>query len=234
MPSLNRQFSNPLVNLGEIGENATMLNFPTRRAWKMKVTQVCSVLNCTALQRTAGALWVWRHCSPARPKRLSAVLQRHQRQHQVVQLRPGIRPQTSNFQTCIQILSQCDLPCSLVEVEVGCAKVGCFSNDHICDPDNLASCDIYAGYTGQLNNLDYTACIEQEYGFCGTEYYQEREPGSFSLTNKTDLMENWQDPVVEVSRTAPPWCTTLRCTGSPDWRALHLGLPPHPRRPLQE
>ena len=48
------------------------------------------------------------------------------------------------------------------------------------------------GYTGQLNNLDYTVCIDQEYGFCGTEFYQELEPGSFSLTNKTDLAENFQ------------------------------------------
>ena len=89
--------------------------------------------------------------------------------------------------------------------------VGCFSNDHVCDPDNLESCEFVAGgpppllfpliplfatdhsgYTGQLNNLDYTVCIDQEYGFCGTEFYQELEPGSFSLTNKTDLAENFQ------------------------------------------
>jgi hypothetical protein len=25
---------------------------------------------------------------------------------------------------------------------------------------------------GHLNNMDYTACIEEEYGFCGMEYYQ--------------------------------------------------------------
>ena len=25
---------------------------------------------------------------------------------------------------------------------------------------------------GQLNNMDYSVCIEQEYGFCGTEYSQ--------------------------------------------------------------
>ena len=41
--------------------------------------------------------------------------------------------------------------------------------------------------------MDYTACIEQEYGFCGTEYYQELETGSFSLTNSTDLHHNPQD-----------------------------------------
>ena len=50
----------------------------------------------------------------------------------------------------------------------------------------------HSGYTGQLNNLDYTVRIDQEYGFCGTEFYQELEPGSFSLTNKTDLAENFQ------------------------------------------
>ena len=50
----------------------------------------------------------------------------------------------------------------------------------------------FSGYTGQLNNLDYTICIDQEYGFCGTEFYQEIETGSFSLTNKTDLSGNFQ------------------------------------------
>ena len=24
--------------------------------------------------------------------------------------------------------------------------VGCFSNDHVCDPDNLESCEFVAGY----------------------------------------------------------------------------------------
>ena len=57
-----------------------------------------------------------------------------------------------------------------------------------------------SGYTGQLNNLDYTVCIDQEYGFCGAEFYQELEPGSFSLTNKTDLEENFQDINVEGAR----------------------------------
>ena len=60
--------------------------------------------------------------------------------------------------------------------------------------------DHTSGYTGQLNNLDYTVCIDQEYGFCGTEFYQELEPGSFSLTNKTDLAENFQDLNVEGAR----------------------------------
>ena len=78
--------------------------------------------------------------------------------------------------------------------------VGCFSNDQICDPDNIESCEFVAGYTGQLNNLDYTACIEQEYGFCGTEFYQEMEVGSFSLTNTTDLQHNSQDAVVEGAK----------------------------------
>ena len=59
---------------------------------------------------------------------------------------------------------------------------------------------LIAGYTGQLNNLDYTVCIDQEYGFCGTEFYQELEPGSFSLTNKTDLTSNYQDQSVEGAR----------------------------------
>ena len=54
-------------------------------------------------------------------------------------------------------------------------KLDASYTNHICEPTSLESCDIYAGYTGQLNNLDYIACIEQEYGFCGTEYYQALE-----------------------------------------------------------
>ena len=50
--------------------------------------------------------------------------------------------------------------------------IGCYSNDQVCDSTNIGACDIFAGFTGHLNNLDYTVCIEQEYGFCGTEYYQ--------------------------------------------------------------
>merc|ERR1712107_427745 len=38
--------------------------------------------------------------------------------------------------------------------------------------------------------------IEQEYGFCGTEYYQALEPGSFTLSNSTNLSENFQDSSV--------------------------------------
>ena len=65
--------------------------------------------------------------------------------------------------------------------------------------------NLQSGYTGQLNNLDYTVCIDQEYGFCGTEFYQELEPGSFSLTNKTDLAENFQ--VRELDST--PYSTQI-------------------------
>ncbi len=46
-----------------------------------------------------------------------------------------------------------------------------------------------AGYTGHLNNLDYSICIEEEYGFCGIEYMSiAEELGSFSLTNKTEMV----------------------------------------------
>jgi len=45
-----------------------------------------------------------------------------------------------------------------------------------------------SGYTGHLNNLDYSICIEEEYGFCGIKYMAiPDEVGSFSLTNKTEL-----------------------------------------------
>ena len=48
-------------------------------------------------------------------------------------------------------------------------------------------------YLGALE----TKLTEQEYGFCGTEFYQELETGSFSLTNTTDLQSNPQEAVVE-------------------------------------
>ena len=44
-----------------------------------------------------------------------------------------------------------------------------------------------AGFTGHLNNLDYSVCIEQQYGFCGVEYGM-ADPvdiGQFSLSNTT-------------------------------------------------
>jgi len=71
--------------------------------------------------------------------------------------------------------------------------VGCYSNDQVCDSKNVGTCDMFAGFTGHLNNMDYTICIEQEYGFCGTEYYQAMEIGSFSLTNTTDLKQSSYD-----------------------------------------
>jgi hypothetical protein len=66
---------------------------------------------------------------------------------------------------------------------------------------SLESCDINAGYTGLVNNLDYSACIEQEHVFCGTEHYQALEPRSCKLSNSTNLNENLQDPVVEGARS---------------------------------
>ena len=43
-----------------------------------------------------------------------------------------------------------------------------------------------AGYTGHYNNLDYSICFEQQYGFCGIEFSpaDRHEIGSFSLTNE--------------------------------------------------
>jgi len=148
-----RAFSNPVVNIaGGGGKNVTILNFPTRRAWKMKVTQIpCGCGKHQMLKAPDGCL----------------------------QFHTNISGNVKSFNY---------------------NGVGCFSNDHVCDPDNLESCEFVAGYTGQLNNLDYTVCIDQEYGFCGTEFYQELEPGSFSLTNKTDLAENFQDLNVEGAR----------------------------------
>ena len=40
-----------------------------------------------------------------------------------------------------------------------------------------------------MNNLDYSICIEEEYGFCGIKYMSlPDEVGSFSLTNKTEMV----------------------------------------------
>ena len=63
-----------------------------------------------------------------------------------------------------------------------------YSHDYLCDSKQLEECAMSAGYTGHLNNLDYTICIEEEYGFCGIKYMSiPDEVGSFSLTNKTEL-----------------------------------------------
>jgi len=152
---LMRGLSNPAVNLGVGGgggENATMLKFPTRRAWKIKVTQIpCGCGKHQMLKAPDGCL----------------------------QFHTNISGNVKSFNY---------------------NGVGCFSSDPICDPDNLESCEFVAGYTGQLNNLDYTVCIDQEYGFCGTEFYQELEPGSFSMTNKTELSDNFQDVNIEGAR----------------------------------
>ena len=140
----NRQISNPSVSLAD-PDTLPMLNFPTRRAWKVKVSQVpCGCSSLSVARAPDGCL----------------------------QNYAGISGGIKGFNY---------------------DQVGCFSNDPNCEASQLAACDFYAGYTGQLNNLDYTVCIEQKYGFCGTEYYQALEPGSFSMSNATNLSENFQD-----------------------------------------
>ena len=63
-----------------------------------------------------------------------------------------------------------------------------FSHDYLCNVNQLEDCAMSTGYTGHFNNLDYSICIQEEYGFCGIEYYPEKdELGSFSMTNKTEL-----------------------------------------------
>lgn len=139
---------NPTVELSH-PSRLPQASFPTRRAWKIKVTQVpCG-------------------CSET-PLAPDGCLQYYQ----------GISGSIKSFNY---------------------DHIGCFSNDHICDAKQLEACDIYAGYTGQLNNMDYTVCIQQEYGFCATEYYQAPEPGSFTLTNTTNLEENFQNQMAEGS-----------------------------------
>lgn len=66
---------------------------------------------------------------------------------------------------------------------------GCYSHDYMCNAKELHECSMSAGYTGHLNNLDYSICIEEEYGFCGIEYTSlPDEVGSFSMTNKTEMV----------------------------------------------
>lgn len=143
----NRALSNPEVNLANPA-NLPKLNFPTRRAWKIKVSQIpCGCAESPVKRAPDGCLTY----------------------------HSGISGSIKSFNY---------------------DQVGCFSNDHTCESSQMGGCDFYAGYTGQLNNLDYTVCIEQEYGFCGTEYYQALEPGSFSMSNSTDLFENFQDNAV--------------------------------------
>jgi hypothetical protein len=52
-----------------------------------------------------------------------------------------------------------------------------------------------AGFTGHLNNLDYSICVEQQYGFCGVEYSaaDPAEIGPFSLSNTTKTNSNIDD-----------------------------------------
>lgn len=61
------------------------------------------------------------------------------------------------------------------------------SHARTCDTNAMESCAMSAGFTGHLNNLDYSVCVEQQYGFCGIEFgaADANEVGSFSLTNET-------------------------------------------------
>ena len=62
------------------------------------------------------------------------------------------------------------------------------SHDYLCNVKQLHDCSMNAGYTAHLNNLDYSICVKQEYGFCGIEYGPVKdELGSFSMTNKTEF-----------------------------------------------
>ena len=64
-----------------------------------------------------------------------------------------------------------------------------YSHARSCDASDLASCAMTAGYTGHYNNLDYSICFEQQYGFCGIEFSpaDRNEIGSFSMTNETKI-----------------------------------------------
>ena len=65
----------------------------------------------------------------------------------------------------------------------------------MCDVSDLSSCSMTAGFTGHLNNLDYSICVEQQYGFCGVEYSaaDPAEIGPFSLSNTTKTSTSIDD-----------------------------------------
>ena len=67
-----------------------------------------------------------------------------------------------------------------------------FSHEHVCDVSDLSSCTMTAGFTGHLNNLDYSVCVEQQFGFCGVEYTaaDPADIGPFSLSNATKTNSN--------------------------------------------
>jgi len=69
------------------------------------------------------------------------------------------------------------------------------SHEHVCDVSDLSSCGLTAGFTGHLNNLDYSICVEQQYGFCGVEYSaaDPAEIGPFSLSNTTKISTSIED-----------------------------------------
>ena len=55
------------------------------------------------------------------------------------------------------------------------------SHDYVCNANQLHDCAMNAGYTGHFNNLDYSVCIKEEYGFCGIEYYPAKDELGFFL-----------------------------------------------------
>ncbi|XP_071515947.1 uncharacterized protein [Panulirus ornatus] len=120
-------------------KDAEIVNFPTRRAWSIRVTQI----PC--------------HCPNSRvPKAPVGCLQYYQ----------GLTGEFKSFNF---------------------DGVSCYSEDRWCDfttIQHVSDCDVRVGYTGHLNNLDYSICVEPESGFCGIQY-QQVGPDGFSLTNTT-------------------------------------------------
>ncbi|XP_068217667.1 uncharacterized protein [Palaemon carinicauda] len=79
--------------------------------------------------------------------------------------------------------------------------VGCYSEDRWCDFSTIrhpSDCDIRVGYTGHLNDMDYSICIEPESGFCGIQYQQVGTNG-FSLTNITGYKDDTLLPLAEYN-----------------------------------
>ena len=141
-----------MVNV-QADEDLQVLQFDTRRAWNIQVTQI--PCGCPKSESSMDRLF-----SNNVPKAPVGCLSYH----------TGISGDLKSFNY--------DSFC-------------CYSHDYLCNANALHECDMSAGYTGHLNNLDYSICIAEEYGFCGIEYIAlDDEIGSFSMTNKTEMTPN--------------------------------------------
>jgi len=132
---------------------STPVSFPTRRAWKIKVTQI----PCDPCPK------------PKVPRAPEGCLQYYK----------GLTGEIKSFNYDGQ---------------------GCYTEDRWCNFDTIAhpsDCDIRVGYTGHLNNLDYSMCVEPQSGFCGIQFQQVGVDG-FSLSNISDYRDETLVPQAQL------------------------------------